>query len=146
MTAPSRPVTVESEAAVALLELAARELRQAVEELGPAVLPLSLLFLTRNLEEACADGVTAFAVELAQQSAYRARRCDLAEAFPRLNPAFGGVHDGCWPGPLDPRGRDRTRQQQVQHRELGLALGQRAAELLCPPPTAADDGQGGETS
>jgi hypothetical protein len=139
--APS--ITVDPEAAVALLELAARQLRQAREDQGPAGLPRSVLFLLGNFELACKVGVTALAVECAQQSAYRARRCDLAEAFTRLNPGFGiEVHQGCWPAPLDPTGTDRTRQQRTQHHELALALGERAAELLRPRP--ASDGRGGE--
>jgi hypothetical protein len=144
MNAPL-PVTVDREA-VALLELAARQLRQAVEELGPAGLPHSLLFLADHLEWACEQGADALAVKLARHGAYRARCCDLAEAFPRLNPGFAvPVHDGCWPGRLDLRGSDGRRQHQAQRRELALALGQRAADLLCPPP-AADDGRGGEAA
>ena len=146
MSAPTTPVPdaarsprVEPEAAQELLALAARELRRAVGELGHVALPHSLLFLPGRLEWACQFGVDALAVRLARQSAWEGRRCDLAEAFGRLNPAFGPVHHGAWPAPVDLGGGDRGRQQRAQRRELELCMGERFARML-PPFEPAEGG------
>jgi hypothetical protein len=129
---PEHPACkVEPEAALALLEVAARELRRAAEDLGARVVPHSILFLANDLEHACQwRQVDAFTVELAYQGAYQARRCDLADAFKRLNPEFDEIHRGCWPSDLS--GDDRRRQQRAQRRELELSIGERFARMLAP--------------
>jgi hypothetical protein len=131
---PAFPVAVpevEPEAALALLEVAARELRRAAEDLGPCVVPRSILFLASGLERICDLGqVGAADVEDAHRSAYQARRCDMAEAFTRLNPEFVEVHRGCWP--IDLGAYDRRRQQRAQRRELELSMGERFARMLAP--------------
>jgi len=129
---------VEPEAARELLALAARELRRTVEELGHAALPHRLLFLTNQLEWASTHGVHAFAVELARENVDAGRRCDLADAFTRLNRGFGPVHVGAWPASVD-GGYDARRQQRAQRRELELAMGERFARMLLPA-------EGGERS
>jgi hypothetical protein len=133
---PALPVAapeVEPEAALALLEVAARELRRAAEDLGPALVPHSVLFLARGFERICDMGqVDALEVEMAHRSAYQARRCDMAEAFKRLNPEFGEVHQGCWSEDIDVGGYDRRRQQRAQRRELKLSMGERFAAMLAP--------------
>ncbi len=127
----SSPPRVDPEAARELLALAARELRRAVEELGDTALPLSLVLLTGRLEHAGRRGVGAFTVELTRDSVWAGRRCDLADAFRRLNPGFGPVHTGAWPASVD-GGYDATRQQRAQRRELELCMGARFARMLAP--------------
>jgi hypothetical protein len=132
-TSAARPPIIEPEAALALLELAAREVRLAAIELDYAA-PHSVLFLANTLEQAVdRSRIDAFQVELARRSTYQARRCDLAEAFHRLNPGFGRVHDGCWPTELDSITRyDAKRQRRAQRRELELCMGERFAAMLAP--------------
>jgi hypothetical protein len=130
-------VTVETDPALELVGLAAREIRQAIEELGLAATPHSLLFLAGRLEWARDQGVSTLAVRLAREAAYRARRLDLRDAFIRLNPGFAvRVHDGCWDAVADPGGRDLERQRQAQRRELELSMGKRFAKMLAPEATS----------
>jgi hypothetical protein len=130
-------VAVETDAALELLELAAREIRKAIEELGLSVTPHSLLFLAGRLDWACEQGVNVLAVRLAREAAYRARRCDLRDAFIRLNPTFAvRIHDGCWAGTVDVGDRDRERQRRAQRHELELSMGDRFAKMLVPEATS----------
>jgi hypothetical protein len=125
---------------VALLELAARQLRQAAAELEGRGATHALLFLPGTFDLVVERGwLDDAAVELARQGAWRARRCDLARAFEQLNPTFGEVHQGCWPDWLHSARYDATRQQQAQRGELELALGARVATALDPRPA-----EGGE--
>lgn len=58
----------------------------------------------------------------------------MTEAFNQLNPQFGvPAEHGCW----DLNGEHHAQQAGVQRRELALALGDRVADLLDPPPQVA---------
>ena len=133
MTAPLYAVTVNPEAAVELVRLAAQVLKRIDDERVDE-LPLSVAFLAVRLEGIAERGVLdAFAVESARVGAYRGRCLEMHRAFARLNPGFGPVHSGGW-------GRVPTEtrcQAAAQRRELALSMGERFARML--PPV-----QGGE--
>jgi hypothetical protein len=130
---------VEPEATVELVRLAAQVLKRMDDEHPAEDTPLAVSFLAIRLEGIAERGVLdAFAVELAQEGAYRGRRLEMHRAFVQLNPGFGPVHSGCW-------GRVPTEtrcQAAAQRRELELSMGQRFARML--PPSSAR--QGGEAA
>jgi hypothetical protein len=124
---------VDPAAALELVGLVARQLKQVDQERPADQVPLVVGFLAFGLEEIAAHHrLAAFDVEMLREAAWRARRLDLVRAFRAFNPGSGPVHAGCW-GPLP---SERRLQATAQRRELQLALGDRVAGLLCP--------QGGE--
>ncbi len=120
------PPTVDPEAALALLELAHRQVERLLDE---SDVPLGNLAWHLGSALAVPGGrVDAATVERARWFVWVGRRLDLADAFRRLNPGFGAVHYGCWPSSVD----DRARQAAAQRRELELAMGARFARMLAP--------------
>ena len=120
------PPTVDPEAALALLELAHRQVARLLDE---SDVPLGNLAWHLGSALAVPGGrVDAATVERARWFVWVGRRLDLTDAFRRLNPGFGAVHHGCWPSVVG----DRARQAAAQRRELELCMGERFARLLVP--------------
>lgn len=88
---------VDPAAALELVDLVARQLKQLDDERPAAEVPLVVGFLAFGLEDIAAHRrLAAFDVQLLRDAAWRARRLDLVRAFRAFNPAFGPVHAGCW--------------------------------------------------
>ncbi len=117
---------VDPEAALALLELAHRQVERFLDE---SDVPLGNLAWHLGSALAVPGGrVDAATVERARWFVWVGHRLDLTDAFHRLNPGFGAVHHGCWPSVVG----DRARQAAAQRRELELCMGERFARLLVP--------------
>src|SRR6266542_2942957 len=120
------PPTVDPEAALALLELAHRQVARLLDE---SDVPLGNLAWHLGSALAVPGGrVDAATVERARWFVWVGRRLDLTDAFRRRNPVCGAVHYGCWPSAAG----DRARQAAAQRRELELCMGARFARMLAP--------------
>ena len=134
---------VDPAAAVELVDLVRQQLCRLIQghERGATTQPNLAYQLAGALESLLQDlhrdrpfpdhgALDAEAVAYVRRSVQVGRRLDMTRAFDRLNPTFGvAAEHGCW----DATPEQRARRTAVRHRELGLALGDRAAAALDPP-------------
>jgi hypothetical protein len=137
---PAPAVTVESEAALELVDLIQRQMGRLISEHEPgATTQPNLTYqlagaLERLLQELRGRAIRwsaldAKAVAHVAWSVRIGRRLDMTEAFNRLNPTFGvPAEHGCW----DATAEQRQRRAAVQRRELQLSMGERFARMLAP--------------
>jgi hypothetical protein len=130
-------VTVESEAAVELVDLIQRQMARLISEHEPGATtqPNVTYQLAGALERLLRGRASRWPTLDAEAVAYVAasvrvgRRLDMTEAFNRLNPTFGvRAEHGCW----DATAEQRERRAAVQRRELELSMGERFARMLAP--------------